>query len=69
MTSSGHQVDPLELLTITQLARLTNRSRRSLYRDIAAGHLHPHKVGRLTFIQRIEAQKLFLGDDGCEADE
>ena len=59
--------DPLELVTLNELARLTKRSRRSLYRDIAAGRLRVVHLGRLTCIPRVEAERYVYGSNGDEA--
>ncbi len=39
----------LQLLSISELCRLLNRSRSSIYRDVSAGHLpKPVKIGAST---------------------
>ena len=49
--------DPLELLTIAQVVRLTKRARSSIYEDIAAGRLQTVKLGRSTRIPRMELDR------------
>ena len=49
--------DPLQLLTIDEVASLTKRARSSLYEDIAAGRIQTVKLGTSTRIPRVELER------------
>ena len=54
--------DPFELLTLTELSRLTKRSRRALYRDIADGRLRTVRLGHSIRVPRVEAERYVYGN-------
>lgn len=65
-------LDPLELLTISEVSRLIRRSRSALYVDIAAGRLRVVHLGRSTRVWRRDLEDYVFGDendDDCEPDE
>jgi excisionase family DNA binding protein len=61
--------DPLELMTIDEIARLVKRHPRTLHRDIAAGRLRTVHLGRSLRVPRVEVERYVYGDNGCEQDE
>jgi excisionase family DNA binding protein len=61
------RIDPLELMTLDEIARLTKRSRRTLYSDIAAGRLHAVQLGRQTRVPRQSVMEFVYGNgNNCE---
>lgn len=54
-------LDPLELLTIAEVSKLTKRHRSTLHRDIAAGRLRVVKLGRSTRVPRSELER-YIGE-------
>jgi excisionase family DNA binding protein len=65
MDTAKH-LDPLELLTIDELAQLSKRSRRSLYYDIANGRLRAVRLGRSMRVPRVEAERFVFGEEPPE---
>lgn len=61
MAMNEARYDPLELLTIPQVAALAKVTPRTVYRWIAAGELRVVHLGRLTRIPRVEAER-FIAD-------
>jgi excisionase family DNA binding protein len=57
MPALADRYDPLELLTLDELAVLLQVSRRHLERAAAAGELHTVKLGRSTRVPRAEAER------------
>lgn len=68
MNASVPVGDPLELLTLADVAQLTKRSRRSVERDIAAGRLAVVKVGRSTRVRRSELERYLAALEAAFAD-
>ena len=63
-------LDPLELLTISEVSRLIRRSRSALYVDIAAGRLRTVHLGRSTRVWRRDLEDYVFGNgNGCEQDK
>ena len=62
MNATAEHLDPLELLTLDELAQLAKRSRRSLYRDIRRGKLRTVKLGAQTRVPRVEAERYVAGE-------
>ena len=54
-------LDPLELLTIAQVAQLAKRHRSTLYRDIRDGHLKIVRLGTSIRVPRGEAERYLTG--------
>jgi excisionase family DNA binding protein len=61
--------DPLDLLTLTQVSQLLNRSRRSLYDDRMAGRLRVVHLGGSIRVPRMEVERFLYGDNEPEPDE
>jgi excisionase family DNA binding protein len=57
--------DPLELLTLREVAAITKRSRASLYADIRAGRLQTVHLGRSVRVPRSELERYVA--EGWEA--
>jgi len=55
-------LDPLELMTIPEIARLTKRSRSALYDDIANHLLHAVRLGNSVRVPRMEVERYVYGD-------
>lgn len=63
-------LDPLELMTIKEVVRLTKRARSALYEDIAAGRLRVVHLGRSTRIPRVEVERYVYGNgNDCEQEQ
>jgi len=54
--------DPLELLTLAEVSRITKRHRSTLHRDINAGRLRVVKLGGSTRVPRVELERYVAGD-------
>lgn len=54
--------DPLELMTLRELARLAKLSRRKLELDIDAGRLNVVTFGKAIRVSRVEAERYLAGD-------
>ena len=61
--------DPLDLLTLSQVGQLLNRSRRSLYDDRMAGRLRVVRLGGSIRVPRMEVERFLYGDPEREPDE
>jgi excisionase family DNA binding protein len=59
-------LDPLELYTLAEVARIAKRARSTLYRDIEAGRLRTVKLGRSTRVPRAELERYVAGDPGYD---
>src|SRR5262245_12927597 len=57
MTQTSERLDPLELITVKELAALAKRSRTSLYDDIKTGKLRAVRLGSSVRIPRVEAER------------
>lgn len=62
---SAH-LDPLELMTLDEVAAIIRRSRRTLERDAAAGRLRTVKLGRSTRVPRAELERYIAAAAGYD---
>lgn len=60
--------DPLQLLTIAEVAQLTRRHRRSIERDLDAGNLRFVRLGKSIRVPRVELER-YLEAAGFQRDE
>jgi excisionase family DNA binding protein len=64
---SAAHYDPLDLLTLDEVAALTKRHRRTVERDVVAGRLRTVKLGRSTRVPRTELER-YLAESGYNVD-
>ena len=57
LMAANEHLDPLELITVGELARLAKLSRWTIKRDIDAGRLRVVYLGRSVRVPRVEAER------------
>jgi excisionase family DNA binding protein len=61
--------DPLDLLTIDEVATLTKRHRRTIEREVATGVLQSVLLGRRRLVPRAELERYIAAGTGYNVDD